>query len=193
MTSARRFFPVISLFAWGFHASACNAPHYNIGRVWEDNASVIDIDIAIRIEDFAPKRLVCLAASLKEKYPQRNIRALIFSSPEAARDYRVGSQELPAKVVEARLKLHAVYSLNRGTSEEYIRMRPEESQYAPRFSTRIDLPAPGTPYCTLAIHDRCLLEFRHIYYPTVEGRPEISGQVTLTGAILRNGTLSRSK
>jgi hypothetical protein len=60
----------------------------------------------------------------------------------------------------------------------------------PGIATRIDLPAPGTPVCRLAIHDRCLLEFQHIYPLRFEGKTEVSGRVTVAGKIGRKGAMS---
>jgi hypothetical protein len=92
---------------------ACKPSHYHQGRAWADNASDILLGISIRLEDFAPDRLVCLAEALRQKYPERNVAALIFSSRQAAQGYFPGSIDPPPRSVTYQSKLHGYYSYNK--------------------------------------------------------------------------------
>ncbi len=169
---------------------ACSAPSYRRGRTWEDDASNIDINISIRPKDFAPERLICLAGALRQKYPERNVVAFMFSSHDAALHYGP-SAEQTASSMYFQSRLHGYYSYDKEKHEEYLLIMPDarSQEVNSPFTTRIDLPVAGTPACKLAIRGRCLLAFDHMYYPSVQGNAETSGRVTLTGTIRRDGTL----
>jgi len=171
---------------------ACNAPKYRRVRIWQDNTSDVGVDISIRLEDFAPERLICLARALRQKYPRRNVSASIFSSREAAMGYLPGSVDPSPRVVEYQSKLHGHYSYNEEKHEEYLLIRPDglDRDVRSPLTTRIDLPATGTPICNLSINGRCLLEFQHIDCPSAEGETGVSGRVTLAGNIRRDGIVS---
>ncbi|MGA2434114.1 MAG: TonB family protein [Bryobacteraceae bacterium] len=187
-----RLFTVIAVLSEATCAfGACNAHPYRVARTLVDNASDVAITLSVRHEDFAPRTLVCLAGTLRERYPGRNISASIFSSYDAALGYLPGSLEVPPRVRRYQSELHALYSYNRETHEEYLEILPEGLDRADSiFTTRIDLPAKAAPACKLAITGRCLLEFEHIDYPSAKGMPKISGQVTLAGSIRSDGKLS---
>lgn len=191
-TSVLSLAVVAVLFEAASAFGACDVPHYRTGRTWADKASEIDVAISIRLEDFAPERLICLAWALRQKYPGRNIAAYMFSSREAALGYLPTSIDPSPKVMEYQSKLHGYYSYNRDRHEDYLLIMPDgtSQDLDSPLATRMDLPVTGTPVCRLAINGRCLLEFQTISYPTVEGRAEISGRVTLGGSIPRNGALS---
>jgi hypothetical protein len=189
---AARLFVAIAVLSEAVCAvGACNVPHYRRVRTLVDTASDVYIDISIRPEDFGPERLICLAGALREKYPGRNVGASIFSSHDAARGYAPSPEETEW-LRYCQSKLHAHYSYNKEKHEDYLLIRPDglsREVHSP-FTTRIDLPVTGTPACKLAIDARCLLEFQHIEYPSVEGKTKVSGRVTLAGTIRRDGVLS---
>jgi Gram-negative bacterial TonB protein C-terminal len=189
---ARLFVAVVVLSEAICGFGACKVPHYRRGRTREDNASNIDIDISIRLQDFAPERLICLAGALRQKYPERNVAALIFSSREAALGYVPVSVEQIPVLLEYQSKLHGYYFYNREKQEDYLLIVPDggSQEVDSPFDTRIDLPATRTPVCRLASNGRCLLEFQHVYYPSIDGRAEVSGRVTLSGSIRPDGALS---
>jgi len=137
-----------------------------------------------------PARLVCLAETLKLKYADRDVIASIFSSHEAALGYRPGDLDVPPEVREYESKEHAVYVYSREKHEEYVEIRPDPRSHDSSLTTRVDLPAKGTPACKLAINGRCLIEFQHIYYPDTEDRKAVSGRVTVAGSIRRDGAVS---
>ena len=190
--AARLFVVTVALSETICAFGACDVPHYRRGRTWEDNASGISIDISIRLEDFAPEGLVCLAGELRRKYPGRNVAAYIFSSREAALGYLPGSIDPSPKVAEYQSKLHGYYFYDKEKHDDYLLIVPDvQSQEVDSPSTtRIDLPVAGTPVCRLAINGRCLLEFQHIYYPSIEGTTDTSGRITLAAKIRRDGALS---
>jgi len=187
-----RLFAVLVLLSEAIHAfGACNAPHYRRGRTWAVSASEATVDISIRLEDFAPERLVCLAGALRQRFPGRNVVAFIFSSREAAMGYVPGSIDLSPAQVSYQSKLHGYYFYNKEKHYDYVRVVPDgRSHYDSPFTTRIDLPVSGRPVCRLAINGRCLLEFQHTYYLPFEGKTEISGRVTLAASIRQDGALS---
>src|SRR6266536_5058396 len=67
----------------------CVAPDYRLGHVVVDSQSDVLVAVSIRLNDFAPAKLVCLAGALKQRYRDRkSVDVLIFSSPVAAKYYR---------------------------------------------------------------------------------------------------------
>jgi hypothetical protein len=190
--AARPLLVTVALFEAIYAFGACNVPHYRRGRTWEDNASGISIDISIRLEDFAPERLICLAGALRQKYTGRDVAAYIFSSRDAALGYLPGSIDPSPKVVEYQSKLHGYYFYSKEKHDNHLLIVPDvrSQEVDSPSTTRIDLPVTGTPVCRLAIDGRCLLEFQHIYYLSFEGKTEISGRVTLGGVIRRDGAVS---
>ena len=99
--------------------------------------------------------------------------------------------DLPPDVVEYQTKLHGKYIYNKETHEEYVALTPDGYQTDETLVTRIDLPVTGKPLCKLEINGRCLLEFQHIEYPSIEGKKQVVGRVTLSGSILPDGTLPK--
>jgi len=183
---------LVTLVAVSPAFGGCDAPHYRIGKIWKSDASEVFVQLSIQLRDFVPAKLVCLAGTLKRKYPDRDVSAFLFSSHEAALGYVPGSMEVPPEVLEYQLKLHGIYVCNREKHEESVEMFPDPRSMEDDspLTTYIDLPAKGTPACKLAINGRCLLEFRHIYYPDTEDRKTISGRVTVAGSIRRDGATS---
>jgi len=169
----------------------CGPPSYRVGRTWADNAAQTLIDISIPLEDFAPDSLICLAGALRRQYPERSVKAYIFSSYEAAMGFVPGDMDLPLGAADYQFKLHGIYAYDKETQKEYLKIDPDGyREWDPLLETRIDLPVTATPVCRLGIAGRCLLEFRHIYYPNTAGNADVSGRVTVTGRIRRDGTVS---
>jgi hypothetical protein len=152
----------------------------------------------MRLEDFAPERLIRLAKMLKEEYAGRNMEVLLFSSSKAAMGFTPRGGEQTPLTIYCQSKLHGYYVYSKEKHEEYLRIHPDSlgSKVGLPFATRIDLPVAATPSCKLSINNRCLLEFQHIYYPSVGGYPttqgstQHSGSITLTGHIRGDGTMS---
>jgi len=171
----------------------CPAPQYRKGIVWEDSKSTVNMYISIRLRDFSPSRLVCLAKSLRERYRDRkSITIYIFSSREAAKHWVSMQQEETRKHAELGAEMHGAYFCDADKHEEYLLIIPDprKSYIGAPFDTRIDLPISGTPQCRLQMNSRCLLAFRHPNYPSEALKVKASGTVTLTGTITRDGKMT---
>jgi hypothetical protein len=189
---------IFALFEATCVFGACAAPHYRIERTLADNASGALIHVSIRLEDFVPEKLICLARALREKYPGRDLMARVFSSRDAALGY-TSSTETPGHV-QYESKLHAVYFYQQHPHKDYVVILPDgNDRGVDDFDTLVELPAKGVPTCKLAVNGRCLLEFQHIYYPDSEDRKyypgsedrkEIAGRVNISGSIRRDGVVS---
>jgi len=181
----------VAAIAWG----ACVAPRYRVGKELANDKSGAVLDISIRLEDFAPERMVCLADALRDKYPDRDIHAAIFSAYDAAQNFTPGDQELTPSALYAKSKLHGSYHYDRDRGENFLFLTPDADSGSANspFNTRINLPLKGQPICKLAIDGRCLLEFKHIDYPSIGERTNGSGEVAVTGRIRQNGVVSDLK
>ena len=172
---------------------ACGAPRYRVGQVPENTAADVTLLISIRLEDLAPQRLVCLAGALRQKYPGRNVWVGMFSAHDAAREYSPITIEVTHQTIYEASKLHGFYVYNKENHDDYLLIVPDGRRLEVDwpFNTRIDLPIAGKPACRLAMKGRCLLEFRdYIDYPSVDGKANGSGKVTVAGRIERRGVLS---
>jgi len=170
----------------------CVPPHYKVGRKLETNATDTMLNISISLEDFAPKRLGCLAEALRQRYSNRNLDVTIFSAPEVARNY-YPEVEQTSRTVYMNSKLHASYKYNKEKHEDYLFLVPDGRSLSvdSPFNTRINLPVSGAaPVCRLAVNGRCLLEFQHLYYPFLGTKTTGSGDVTVTGRIRPSGVMS---
>jgi len=190
-SSIRRLVLIMAVSVRG----ACVAPHYRVAQELKNDKSGAVVDISIRLEDFAPERVVCLADAIRDKYPDRDIHAAIFSNYDAARNFTPGDQELTPLQLYSKSKLHGSYHYNRKNGENFVFLTPDADSGSVNspFNTRINLPLKGPPICKLAIDGRCLLEFKHIDYPSIGGKTDGSGEVTFTGRIHPNGMVSDLK
>jgi hypothetical protein len=177
--------------AWG----ACVAPRYQVGRELANDKSGTVVNISIRLEDFAPERLVCLAGALREKYPERDIHAAIFSAYAAARNFTPGDQELTPLELYAKSKLHGSYHFDKNRGGNFVFLTPDADSGSANspFNTRINLPLTAPPVCKLSLDGRCLLEFKHIDYPSLGEKTDGSGEVTVIGRIRPSGVVSDLK
>jgi hypothetical protein len=188
--AARLFLIAGVLFEAFYAAGACNVPRYRTARTYVNGKEVL-IRVSMRLEDLAPRRLICLAEAIKRKYPGRNVSAFIFDSYEAARDYFPSSVEQNPFAIACQSHLHGFYVYNKEKHDDYLLIVPDafSLEVDSPFTTRIDLPSVGAPVCKLAIDGRCLLEFHPIESP-FEDRPGVPGRVTLAASIRRNGLVS---
>jgi hypothetical protein len=140
-----------------------------------------------------PDRLVCLAKALKYKYRDRgSISVYIFSSYGAAKRYFPFPAVVDFSSVEplkwAR-QMHASYFYDVSKGEEYLEVMPLGASQGGIYDTRIDLPVVSKPQCRLELNHRCLVALDEITYPTRAVEAKISGLVTLTGTIARDGLM----
>jgi Gram-negative bacterial TonB protein C-terminal len=172
----------------------CEAPHYREGYVWEDSESALMMNVSIPMAEFAPDRLTCLAQSLKARYgQQRGLTILIFGTPAAAAHYKMpfqGDSLNPHHTWAA--QMYAIYFFKPDKQEEYLYLTPDplRSNVGSPFVTRIDLPATTPTRCKFQIYGRCLLAFEDIRYPGDALKMGLSGKVTLSATIARDGTIA---
>ena len=173
----------------------CKPPKYRKGRVWDDSKSTVWMSISIRVEDFAPEHLVCLASALKQHYRDRSdIAIFIFSSHWAARNYypqHANHMSAPPEQYKAEAEWRGSFVYNTDKHEEYVDINPKgaTSSYQ-AFNTIIDLPVVSKPQCRLQINGRCLLALDDIEYPFDAKMGRVTGTVTLTGTIDSQGIMT---
>jgi TonB family protein len=189
------------LFLWVLLTPAlfaqCRPPHYREGAMLADSNSVLVQSISIPLVDFTPRKLVCLATSLKERYRDYHyITINIFSSHEASRTLIYG-QESNRETMETLSQMHAEYSFDVDKHEDYVEIMPTGAfpgSSFPRpgpFSTKIDLPASFPPHCQLEIDNRCLIALESPSYPDQAQKRKASGTVALAARITRTGKVDR--
>ena len=145
--------------------------------------------------DFTPRKLVCLATSLKERYRDyRNIEINIFSSHRSVQS-GIYVQEFSSETMLTLSQMHAEYRYDADKHEEYVEIMPMAafpggSSFGPgSFSTRIDLPVTTTPHCQLEVYSRCVMALQQLPYPAEMLKQKPSGSVTLAATITRAGTV----
>lgn len=167
----------------------CISPHYRAADNLKTRAGTVRI--SIDLPDFAPARLVCLVQHLKERHKKwSNISLLIFSSHEAARNFRIPVGEIKSLVQKWADQLHAMYVLNRHTGEDDLTILPAGWSTPTAWATTIRFPAPANPRCRLQIDERCLLvAVRGPYYPPKALNAGISGDISLVGVATTEGII----
>jgi hypothetical protein len=163
--------------------------------------------ISVELADFAPRRLVCLAADLDKRYAGiRETTFLIFGSVEAAQYYSgddagfeepiiLGSGDRtkpPTAVPDLSAlpkQLHAVYYRNNRRSERSIRLKPLGYRADMPNDTVIDLTRKKLPECRLSVANRCVLQAEEPEYPSAAYDKRQSGSVMLTGVITSDGRI----
>jgi hypothetical protein len=174
-------------------ASACRPPAYREGYILEDLPSSIWMNISVDTSNFAPERLICLAAALRQRYSdRRQISVVVFSSFAAAKGFKTPfTGESLKRSTNWSLENHALYSYDADKHEEYVTIMPLGQTRL--FETKINLPAVSTPPCTLEMAGRCLLALSKIEYPWDALKTHVSGAVTLEAEIARDGTITAVK
>lgn len=170
----------------------CRPPHFDRGHIWEDSASSVVMNASMRISDFAPERLVCLAGALRQRYStQRRISVFLFTSETAAKHYThpiaYPWTESMKPQVDWELREYARYSFDLDKGENAVYIMPFGLRTD--FQTKISLPVTTPPQCTLRMNSRCLLAADELEFPHDALAAEVSGSVTLVGSIAANGML----
>jgi TonB family protein len=175
----------------------CKPPKYREGRIIADSKSEIVMSISMRIEDFAPERLICLAEVMKQRYRDRkSISIIFFSSHNAALIYRASTFNYDPVMKEAEAQMHGAYLYDKDKQADFVDIYPEGGESGinlDAFRTKIELPVSSKPQCRLQISNRCLLALNDITYPTEAEKARITGTVTLAGTISRNGKMAGVK
>lgn len=186
-----RMLVVFLLGLVGDGVADCTIPNYREGHVWEDSPSTIMLNISIPLNEFAPKRLICLAGALKKRYSgHQEITVLLFSSYEGALRFTAPfAGDSPEPRVNWSLDNHAMYSYDAAAHEEYIEILPFGQNRL--LETRIDLPSTSRTKCTLQVSGRCLLALSRLEYPLESLRTGTTGTITLEAAIEPDGSVTR--
>lgn len=179
---------VLALCGGSYLHADCKAPHYQVGRIYDNAKPAVLLNVSIQEGDFTLDGLLCLVNILKQRYQGPEVGVGIFSSHKAALNYFPLGVEWTKEGMLWASKQHATYWYDAQKHEEYLLLIPDGFSLEPNspFNTRIDLPVTGRPSCKLEIHDRCLITFDHIGATSEDG----SGTVTLTAQIEQGGFLS---
>jgi hypothetical protein len=190
MSTTRIILSVCLLLTFSLVAHGqCVAPKFRKGAIWKNSDSAIEMQISMRPIDFGPKKLVCLAESLRNRYRDRKtITFYIFSSDVAAKNW-FPQQEQTKESAEMEAAMRGAYFYDADKHQEYIVIMPgpRKSRGEAPFDTRIDLPVSGKPECRLEMAGRCVLQLQDPDYPVGALKGKTSGTVTLVGRIARNG------
>jgi TonB family protein len=177
--------------------AACDAPRYRVGHVWEASKSNLMMNISVRMSDFVPEKLVCLAQTLKDRYRDgKELEFLIFSTHTAAIHYTMPlSGDSHSKRTPWAMQLYATYFFHPDKNEEYLYLtsNPAKSFIGSPFDVRIDLPAAAIPPCKFQLNNRCLLAFANIEYPQAAKKAKGNGEITVTATVRRDGKISDAK
>lgn len=173
-------------------AAQCTPPQFRIGRDlinYESESGAVHI--SLRPTDFTLGKLVCLARSLRRQHPTwKNVSVLMFSSEDAAVRFVGGKMGVPDDLWRFDKEMRAFYSLDALRQEEYLAITPAGFGGTEFYDTRIDLRVTATPHCRFELNARCLLALDEIAYPDEALRRKVSGKVTVTGAVTREGKLT---
>jgi TonB family protein len=111
----------------------------------------------------------------------------IFSSYDAAKNFRVpASENVPGNATWAK-EQHAAYFFDAAKHEDYLVVTPFGFSTPQQYSTRIDLTGSAPSACTLALKGRCVLAADEVEYPTDALSARGYGKVVLSGTITRDG------
>ncbi|HEX3821082.1 MAG TPA: energy transducer TonB [Candidatus Sulfotelmatobacter sp.] len=149
------------------------------------------VRITIRPNDFTLKNLVCLAQTLKQRYPDwENINVLIFTSRDAAKHFAAGPRvELSAAADKAQRELHAMYEFNRNETVDQLSILPLGYRTDSSDATVIKLPLVGDLHCRYEVRTRCLIGTDNLQYPYESLKAGATGKITFTGTIARDGRI----
>lgn len=170
--------------------AACDAPQFRKAVVYEDSQSSTLMQINIKLNDFAPKRLKCLVEEFKRTYSGRKtIGVSIFSSYNAAKHYRIVTGDgVGGKLPDWGREMHADYFYDVARNIEYLEILPFGAHSS--FGTRIDMSSRSIPLCRLQISGRCLLSAGSPEYPSNAVAVRTSGAITVTGNITADGNVT---
>lgn len=179
----------------------CAAVSYKVGQIISDSPNEALLTISIDPRDLAPPQLICLAEALRRRYQNRQtINIFIFSSFIAAKYYTPVDvdRDEPSNINKTKSHfhardLHAIYTFEAMTGEEYVDLKPEGFESPSSSDMRFKLPATTIPHCRNELSGRCVLIMQSLRYPIEALRSRSSGTVTLTGTIERDGKITRVK
>lgn len=180
------------LFLLGSACSACSEPVYRDGTVLTQSKSEVVMYVSIRQTGLDPSHLLCLADALKRRFRDREkITILVFTSREAAMQWRLLLQEQTPRNSLLQSKLQAIYTFDSARKEDYIELIPyhDGNSVTSSFDTKFRRGSPNEIQCKLAISNRCILSIPNIKYPDKALIDAASGSVTLEASIAPGGTV----
>ena len=195
----------VSLLAATTARAQCTAPPYFPVRDFVNpQLGAGLVHIWIPPSEFTLTRIVCLVQTLNNQHPRwNNIVVLLFSSEEAAEYFDAGGMsdfldvfDLTGKLLRVenigrfRRELRGVYVLDVDKHEHQLVITPLGLNGGELYETRIELPVTGTPHCRLELSNRCVLALEPIKFRDEALGARVSGTVTLTGQIRRDGTVT---
>jgi hypothetical protein len=188
-----RIATVVSLVfvAGPFAFGQCRAPGYKVGTDMSGPEEGLML-LSVRPGDLAIDKLVCLGQKLRERNPRwRSLGVWVFTSREAARDYRPRGQECDSGCVKRPDDLHAIYGYDRDGQKESLEILPFGERSSESRNTTLDIPVGSNSHCHLEMDGRCLLSLEWPGYPATARKAKASGMVVLTGIVGRDGRIRR--
>jgi hypothetical protein len=178
------------ILCWtAYMAAQCPAPHYSKGMDFssEDLGSVY---ISIRPQEFVPTKLICLAQVINENHPKwKKATVLMFTTPQAARNFRDPGQECAGPCQAWANQLHALYVFDRAQKVDELSIMPLGYGTKPADTSTIKLPRSGTVHCALELYDRCLIAAKDPSYSQETLKSDVSGRIALSGTLTPQGRI----
>jgi TonB family protein len=194
--------------------AACTEPRYQKGRDFtNDQLGLVALHLAVDHSDLSVERLACLAEHLRARNPHwKRGSVLIFGSLSAARDFVGGNVEVPYQgrasnprqqaVLDAfwdsQRQLRATYAFDVDKAQQSLTISPfgtVGAELGAVWDTTFRLPLRGPERCRLELKGRCVMSIGRmrdypIPYPAEALRKQISGAVTVTITVRRNGSIA---
>ncbi len=194
--------------------AACTEPRYQTGRDFtNEQLGLVALHVAVDHADLSVERLACLAEHLRARNPLwKRGSVLIFGSLSAARDYVGGNVEVPYQgrasnprqqaVIDAfwdsQRQLRATYAFDVDKAEQSLTISPfgtVGAELGAVWDTTFQLPLRGPARCRLELGGRCVMSIGKmreypIPYPAEALRKQISGAVTVTATVRRDGSIT---
>jgi TonB family protein len=205
---------LMSLLTASPAVAACTEPRYQTGRDFtNDQLGLVALHVAVDRSDLSVERLACLAEHLRDRNPHwKRGSVLIFGSLSAARDFVGGNVEVPYQgrasnprqqaVLDAfwdsQRQLRATYAFDVDKAEQSLTISPfgtVGAELGAVWDTTFRLPLRGSERCRLELKGRCVMSIGRmreypIPYPAEALRRQISGAVTVTATVARDGSIT---
>jgi hypothetical protein len=175
----------------------CTRIHYATGQNYiAPHGSRGLATISVPPSEITVSNLLCLAQGLRAAHREwRGVVVLFFASQEAAKrwipEWQLGDYVGPMPPFwKFETEMRAGYFLDAEKPEEYLLLTPFGwNSGSDELATRIDLPFAGTPRCTVALGNRCLIAWKRFSYPFEPMVDVASGSVVVEGRVGRDGSV----
>jgi hypothetical protein len=170
-------------------SAECKPPQFR-----QANSSAPGITVSLDRRDLTLDNLVCLAQRLKKEFGDSRgyLYLSVFDSPRAAEDFRFSPMiEVSAANRGSYAHLRASYLFDSEKGQEHLYIHPQGFAGALfDYDSTIDLPAAAQPHCRFELSGRCLLKFDEMPDPEPSPTIRLTGAVTLTGRVSRDGDMT---